>query len=80
MRKLNFLGRFDGDRVLAKLTEYGVDGLKGAINLFSNFGASENNLAGHKDQQNDLRIDHSIDQAWKQFRFVLSLAPERQQK
>ena len=65
MRKLNFLGRFDRDRVLSKLAEYGVDGLKGTINFLADLGASENDLARHKDQQNDFRVDHSIDQAGK---------------
>jgi len=65
VRKLYFLRRFDGDRVLSKLAEYGVDGLKGTINLLADFSAGENDLARHKDQQNDFRVDHSIDQARK---------------
>jgi hypothetical protein len=44
--------------------------LKGTIDFLSDFGASEHNLSRDEDQQNDLWVDHSIDQTREQFRFV----------
>jgi hypothetical protein len=44
--------------------------LKGTIDFLADLGASEHNLSRHKDQQNDLWIDHPVDQAREQFRFV----------
>ena len=40
------------------------------VDLLANLGASEDNLAAHKDQEDDLRLHHAIDQTRKQLRFV----------
>jgi len=42
-----------------------VDRLEGLIDLFTHFGASEDDLSTDEDQQNNLWFDHSIDQARK---------------
>ena len=47
-----------------------VDRLEGLIDLLTHFGASEHNLATDEDQQNNLWLDHSVDQTREQFRLV----------
>ena len=47
-----------------------VDHLKGLIDLFSDFCASENNLATDEDQEDDLRLNHTIDKTREQLRLV----------
>ena len=74
LENLDFLGWFNRDRVLAELTEYRINRLKGTVNFLSDFSASENDLSGHKYQQHNFRVDHPVNQTRKQFRFVLSLA------
>jgi hypothetical protein len=48
--------------------------LKGTIDFLADFGASEDDFARDKDQQNDLWIDHSVNQTREQFWFILLLA------
>ena len=79
----DFLGRFHGNRILPELAEHRIDGLiishysgrnkylESAIDFFTHFGTSKYNLATHKDQQHDLRIDHPVNQARKQLRLIL---------
>jgi hypothetical protein len=81
---LDFLGRFDREGVLSELTEHRIYGLqeilataspkdgylKGTINFLTDFGASEHNLSRHKDQQNDLGVDHSVNQPGKQLGLI----------
>ena len=79
----DFLGRFHGNRILPELAEHRIDGLiishfsgrnkylESAIDFFTHFGTSKYNLATHKDQQHDLRINHPVDQARKQLRLIL---------
>ena len=40
------------------------------VDLLANLGTSEDNLPAHKDQEDDLRLHHAIDQTRKQLRFV----------
>ena len=47
-----------------------VDHLKGLIDLFPDFCASENNLATDEDQEDDLRLNHTIDETREQLRLV----------
>jgi len=47
-----------------------VDHLKGLIDLFPDFRASENNLATDEDQEDDLRLNHTIDETREQLRLV----------
>jgi hypothetical protein len=42
-------------------------------------GASENNLARHKNEQHNLGLLHSIDQSWKQLRFILQTTTDSQE-
>ena len=55
--------------VSTKISRY-IQGRNSLVDLLANLGASENNLAAHKDQEDDLRFHHAIDQTRKQFRFV----------
>lgn len=48
----------------------GVDHLKGLVDLLTNFGASQDDLAADEYQQHDLRLDHAVDKTREQFRFV----------
>jgi len=52
--------------------------LEGAIDFLADFGACEDDFARDEDQENDLGIDHSVDQPREQFRFVLPLEGGRQ--
>ena len=70
-RGLDFLGGFDGDRVLSELTEYRVDRLESFVNFLADFGAGKNDLARNEDQQDDLGVDHPVNQTRKQLWFVL---------
>lgn len=47
-----------------------VDHLKGLIDLFSHFGAGQDNLAAYEDEEHNLRLDHAIDETREQFRLV----------
>jgi hypothetical protein len=40
---------------------------------------SENNLARHKNEQYNLGLLHSIDQSWKQLRFILQTTTDSQE-
>jgi len=55
---------------LAEILQHGVDHLEGGINLLSDFGTSKNNLAAHKDEQDDLGLNHTVDQTGEQLWFV----------
>ena len=43
-----------------------------------NLRSGQNNLSRHKDEQDDLWLDHSVDQAWKQFRLILECQQRKQ--
>ena len=47
-----------------------VDHFKGLVDLFSNLRTSQNNLAGDEDEENDLGLDHTIDQTREQLRLI----------
>ena len=54
-----------------KLTiQHRIDHLERPIDLLADFGASQDNLAAHEDQQDDLGLYHAVDEARKQFGFV----------
>lgn len=40
------------------------------INLVADFGTGENDFAADKDQENDLGLDHAVDETREQLRFV----------
>lgn len=47
-----------------------IDLLEGLIDLFSDFGASKNNLATDEDEKNDLGFDHAVDETREQLRLI----------
>jgi hypothetical protein len=47
-----------------------VDHFECLVNLFSNFRASQDDLARDEDQENNLRLDHSVDETREQLRFI----------
>lgn len=40
------------------------------IDLVSNLGTGENDLAADKDQEHDLRLDHTVDETGEQLRLI----------
>src|SRR5262249_40166655 len=50
--------------------QHGIDHLKGLVDLFADLCASQNNLAAHKDEQDNLRLHHAVDEAGEELRFV----------
>lgn len=47
-----------------------VDHFKSLIDLFSDLRTGQDNLAGNEDEENNLRLDHTIDKTREQFRFI----------
>lgn len=47
-----------------------IDQFKGLIDLLTDLGTCQDNLATDKDQQNDLGLHHTVDETREQFRFV----------
>jgi hypothetical protein len=47
--------------------------LEGAIDFLADFGAGEDDFSRDEDQEDDLGIDHSVNQPREQFRLVLLL-------
>jgi len=65
----------DADLLVARsdffeVLKHRVDHFEGLVDLFSDFRTSQDNLATNEDQQNDLGLDHSVDQTREQLRFV----------
>jgi hypothetical protein len=54
----------------ALTTERRVHQLKGLVDLFSNLGACQDDLATHEDKQDNLRLDHAVDETRKQLGLV----------
>lgn len=60
----------EGD-VMIKLTlEHGVDHFKGLVNLLTNFGTSQDDLAADEDQQDNLGLNHSVNETREQLGLV----------
>lgn len=55
---------------LAEVIQDGVYEFKRLIDLFTHFGAGQNYLAAHKNQQHDFRLHHAVDQAREEFWLV----------
>jgi hypothetical protein len=55
---------------LAEVRKHRVDELEGLVDLLTDFGSSEHDFAGDKDEQYDLRLHHSVDQTWKELGFI----------
>lgn len=50
--------------------QHGVNHFEGLVNFFANLGASQDNLAAHKNEEDNLGLDHAVDKAREQFRFI----------
>lgn len=61
-------GRAKSD--LLEVLKHRVDHFKGLIDLFTDFRTGQDNLATNEDQEDDLGLDHSIDETREQLRFV----------
>lgn len=48
----------------------GVDQLESVVDLISDLGTSEDNLAANKDQEHDLGLDHAVDKTREQLRLI----------
>ena len=55
---------------LAEVRKNWVDELEGLVDLLSDFGASEDDLAGNEDEQHDLGLHHSVNKTGKQLGLV----------
>jgi hypothetical protein len=53
-----------------EVLKHRIDHFEGLINLFTDFRTGQDNFAANEDQENDLGLDHSIDQTREQLRFV----------
>jgi len=62
------IGRARSD--FLEVLKHRVDHFECLVNLFSNFRASQDDLARDEDEQNNLRLDHSVDETREQLRFV----------
>ena len=50
--------------------EHGVDHLEGLVDLSADLGARQHNLAADEDQEDDLGLDHAVDETREQLRLV----------
>lgn len=48
----------------------GEDHLKGLVDFLANFGASEDDLSAHEDEEYNLGLDHAVDETREQLRLV----------
>lgn len=55
---------------LAEVGEHGVDELESLVDFLADFGAGQDDLAGHEDQEYNLGLHHAVDETREQFRFV----------
>ena len=55
---------------LAEVRKNRVDELKGLVDLLSDFGTGEDDLAGDEDEQHDLGLHHSVDETREKFGLV----------
>lgn len=55
----------------AELEQHRVYMLEGLIDLLTDLGTSQDDLARHKDQEDNLGFDHAINQAREQLRLIL---------
>ena len=55
---------------LAEVREHGVDEIERLVNLFADFGTSQDNLAADEDEEHNLRLHHSVDETREQLRLV----------
>ena len=51
-------------------SEHRVDQLEGLVDLLTNFGTGQDDLATDEDEQDDLRLHHAIDETREELRLV----------
>ena len=59
-----------GSRWSAVTLKSGKDGLEGTVDFLSYFGTREDDFAADEDQEDDLGLDHSVDETREQFRLI----------
>ena len=47
-----------------------IDQLEGIVDLLSNLGPCQDDLAADEDQKNDLRLDHTVNETREEFRLI----------
>lgn len=52
---------------LAEVRKNGVDELECLVNLLTDFGTSEDDLARHEDEEHNFGLHHAIDETWEEF-------------
>ena len=57
-------------RQVGHTLEHRIDHLERLIDLLAHLRASQDDFTAHKDQEHDLRLDHSVDETWEQFWLV----------
>lgn len=57
-------------RCFAEAFQDGVDVFKCFVDLCSHLGTCEYNFPRDKDEQDNSGFDHSVNQSWKQLRFI----------
>lgn len=55
---------------MVRTLKHRIDHLKRLIDLLSHLRTSQDNLARHEDKQDNLRLNHAIDETWEQFRLI----------
>ena len=56
--------------VMMPTRQYRVNHLEGLINLFSDLGPGQDNLAADEDEEHNLGLHHPINETWKQLGLV----------
>jgi len=67
-RTADAIGRARSD--FLEVLKHRVDHFKGLVDLFSNFGTSQDNLARDEDEKDDLGLDHTINKTREQLRLI----------
>lgn len=55
---------------LAEVGKHRVDELESLVDLLADFGARQDDLAAHEDEEDDLWLHHTVDQTGEQLRLV----------
>jgi hypothetical protein len=55
---------------LAEVGEHGVDELKGLVDLLTDLGTGQDDLAGDEDEEDDLGLHHTVDETGEEFGLV----------
>lgn len=55
---------------LAEVRQHGVDELESLVDLLTDLGTSQDNLAADEDEQDNLGLHHAVDETGEQLRLV----------